>query len=282
MKSLSQQFASSIACDFSLQPHGSSCHKCNNIVSSMQEENITAKYFQKGTLVYYIDCNHKYSDASFLNIRRYIFPDIPMTPEGEKVGITKFMSLPSDLLGEAVIEVEPNSNTWEDEDYVDVPANVWPEEASSNTSEEEYFADVPGNLWQGEEIYNDVSAYSGDNETYNDVANEWPEEGSDDTANPNEIDWNKNLIQAYSEDDIIVECPLNLMCVTQSFFPNSVLNTLLIENTKVKLKTYIKIYTIYRFWYRVLKYISRGYTIFGIFDILKNIIETDDFDKIDV
>jgi len=64
-------------------------------------------------------------------------------------------------------------------------------------------------------------------------------------------------------------CPKNLIDVVQSIYPNRVIDPAI---NKINMVTYIKIYTIYKYWYRVLKYISRGYTIFGILDTLKNII----------
>lgn len=254
MKSLSGQYESNSECDFSLSQYGdptSTCRKCNNIISSMQKENITHKYFPIGYIPYYVDCNHKYSDAHFLTRTQYVFPPME-APEGEKLGLTKFVAP----------EAESWDGRWEtsntsEEEYADIPANVWPEEGTFNDDTENPYD------WPHEQINN------------NDSVDAWPgEEKFDDFENQNEIDW-ENAIPCYPEDNVKVECPSNLVHVAQSFFPNNSLSTSLTENTNVNLKTYIKIYTIYRFWYRVLKYISRGYTIFGIFDTLKGIIETD-------
>lgn len=242
MKSLSEQCAPNIECDFSLSNHDTPiCQKCANIISSIQKENTIQKYFPTGYILHYIDCNRKYSDQHSL-FRPWINFPSPESPERGNAGIAKFT-------------VDESSRTSKEE-YADNPANVWPEEQHIDDTENPY-------NWPHEQINNDT-------------VNEWDEgEGFNDFANSNENDWD-DAIPVYSDGNVKVECPLNLMDVTQLFFPDSSLSTSLTENTNVNLKTYIKIYTIYRFWYRVLKYISRGYIIFGIFDTLKRIIESAD------
>jgi hypothetical protein len=64
-------------------------------------------------------------------------------------------------------------------------------------------------------------------------------------------------------------CPENVINLVQSFFPDSVINSSMRE---IDIKIFIKMFTIYKYWYRILKYISRGYLIWGILDAFKGII----------
>lgn len=91
----------------------------------------------------------------------------------------------------------------------------------------------------------------------------------DDHPSNNKINWQIS-IDVDSFDQKIKYCPQNLINVTHSIFPDTVIKPLIMN--QINLEKFIKIFTIYKFWYRVLKYISRGYTIFGILDTLKIII----------